>query len=1140
MSSSSSLCPHMSSSSLCPHMSSSSLFPHMSSSSLCPHMSSSSSLCPHMSSSSSLCPHMSSSSSLCPHISSSSSLCPHMSSSSSLCPHMSSSSSLCPHMSSSSSLCPHMSSSSSVSSSSLYPHMSSSSLCPHMSSSSSLCPHMSSSSSLCPHMSSSSLCPHMSSSSSLCPHMSSSSSLCPHMSSSSSLCPHMSSSSSLYPHMSSSSLCPHMSSSSSLCPHMSSSSSLCPHMSSSSLEGKDEIAFDKGVVVEVIQKNLEGWWFIRHQDKEGWAPASYLKKVKEEFSSQRKKSTASPVEIIGNIMEISNLLNNKKEVDGPLVAQPEDGPLVAQHEDGPLVGPPEDGPLVGPPEDGPLVGQPEDGPLVARRQISLLLPCTERGTNVTAACPTTPPPLQDAKSKTASPTHPASPASPTHPASPASPTHLASPASSTHPASPASPTHPASPAVARIAPHRVEIGSPVLRQKPPPRRDTTLGFQLPCPPEPPTVEAEYYTIAEFQSCISDGISFNGGQKAEVIEKNSGGWWYVQIGEREGWAPCSYIDKRKKPNLNRRTSTLTRPKVPPPAPPVKKQDSAETPSSPGSEGPESPVWAGQPVYEEPEYDVPAIGDLDMESEFEFLRAGGSLVDCEDQNPSSSDKPDLGSSLARSFQDRNGGECIYENEGFRPFLPEAPKGPTSVVAVETVRSASSLTTPGNELKIHLNHKAQESPTTPKSTSSESTPDLTRRAGPPRDREVGGKTGSSSGKSACKPKPVVRPKPQLTKASGADKVDTLRRRPAGQPRSCGEASKGEDSETASVVSSSDSSSSRSTSDLSSTPSKGSRGGDFDPESVPRAGMYRATDSYEKVRDAEISFPAGAEVEAVEKQEGGWWYVRWGEVEGWAPAYFLEPVDSPDDAAGSETDSGPSSSVPETPGSLRKSDSLEKNERRVRALNNLNQINLKRATPPVPAKPPGGLGFFKPPGGSKPAGFFAGFSAFKHQSAGGGGGGAKRQQVVRPQSVYISAPMALVPGSPRLRRNESLGAADPPRSSGPPLRRHASFGPTPTDSPDSAARVATSHGDFQGRRSGSAFSPDAPVSTVTPKPNVDRLYVSIADYHGDEETMGFPEGTSLEVLERNPNGWWYCKVLDSGRPRKGWVPSNYLEVKH
>lgn len=28
-------------------------------------------------------------------------------------------------------------------------------------------------------------------------------------------------------------------------------------------QGKDEVSFEKGVTVEVIQKNLEGWWFIR-------------------------------------------------------------------------------------------------------------------------------------------------------------------------------------------------------------------------------------------------------------------------------------------------------------------------------------------------------------------------------------------------------------------------------------------------------------------------------------------------------------------------------------------------------------------------------------------------------------------------------------------------------------------------------------------------------------------------------------------------------------------------------------------------------------------------------------------------------------------------------------------------------------
>uniref|UniRef100_A0A3B3U8B8 SH3 and PX domain-containing protein 2A n=1 Tax=Poecilia latipinna TaxID=48699 RepID=A0A3B3U8B8_9TELE len=785
-----------------------------------------------------------------------------------------------------------------------------------------------------------------------------------------------------------------------------------------SSEGKDEIAFEKGVIVEVIQKNLEGWWFIRYQDKEGWAPASYLKKVKDDLSP-RKKTVTGPVEIIGNIMEISNLLNKKALSEKNVQTD----------------------------------GVPES--------------------------------------------------------------------------------------------------SPVLRQKPPPRRDATLGFQLPSPPEPPAVEAEYYTIADFQSCISDGISFNGGQKAEVIEKNSGGWWYVQIGEKEGWAPCSYIDKRKKPNLNRRTSTLCRPKVPPPAPPVKKQDSVETapPSSPGSDAPESPVSPSGPVYEEPEYDVPAIGDLDLESEFEFLRGESSLVDFKNEETSSekgshlSSKPSPASSLhsasfklGESFEDGQeaegeaGGEeeCIYENDGFLPFR-ETPErqgsrdsnlSKTSVLSDngKTANQASGGWRPaGNRLKIDLNgtppSARSEEASSPKSASSESTPDLSR---PKKDNEESKMTSFT--KSSSKLRPVVRPKPQLAKASSAEKMDisTLRRqlRPTGQLKN-GTKSKGEDSETASVISSEDSFSSQSTSDLSSIYSKGSRG----ESDMDGFNLYRTTDPYEKVQDSELSFPAGVVVEVLEKQESGWWYIRWGDAEGWAPTYFLEPARQQDDMGEYE-----SYGTPTKPGCLSKSNSLEKNEQRVRVLNNIN-LNLKKVMPPIPSKPPGGL--------SKPASLF---SSLKQNST-------KQQQVVRPQSVFISAPIR-DGASPAvsLRRNESLNSTDNPRVS-PTVRRNASFGAVPRSLPsNNRNRSGTGSSESLGL---SSPKNALPVSPVKPKPhiihnNLREVYVSIADYHGDEETMGFPEGTSLEVLERNPNGWWYCKILDNGRPRKGWVPSNYLEKKH
>uniref|UniRef100_A0A8C4QY65 SH3 domain-containing protein n=1 Tax=Eptatretus burgeri TaxID=7764 RepID=A0A8C4QY65_EPTBU len=65
-------------------------------------------------------------------------------------------------------------------------------------------------------------------------------------------------------------------------------------------------------------------------------------------------------------------------------------------------------------------------------------------------------------------------------------------------------------------------------------------------------------------------------------------------------------------------------------------------------------------------------------------------------------------------------------------------------------------------------------------------------------------------------------------------------------------------------------------------------------------------------------------------------------------------------------------------------------------------------------------------------------------------------------------------------------------------------------------------------------------PMPHSGDVYVAIADYAGDDETLGFDEGVSLEVIERHPNGWWYCKLLD-GRceDSEGWAPSNYLERK-
>nr|XP_036857143.1 SH3 and PX domain-containing protein 2A isoform X2 [Manis javanica] len=854
-------------------------------------------------------------------------------------------------------------------------------------------------------------------------------------------------------------------------------------------QSKDEIGFEKGVTVEVIRKNLEGWWYIRYLGKEGWAPASYLKKAKDDLP-MRKKNLAGPVEIIGNIMEISNLLNKKASGDK---------------------------------ETPPAEGEGPEAP-ITKKEISLPILCNASNGNALGVPERT-------VSKLAQ----------------------------------------GSPAVARIAPQRAQISSPNLRTRPPPRRESSLGFQLPKPPEPPSVEVEYYTIAEFQSCISDGISFRGGQKAEVIDKNSGGWWYVQIGEKEGWAPASYIDKRKKPNLSRRTSTLTRPKVPPPAPPSKPREAEEGPAG-ASESRDSPLKLR---YEEPEYDIPAFGfDSEPEPSEEPTEESGAG----DKQPAQPHRPSPVSSLQRAHF-RVGGssedvaleeETIYENEGFRPCAEDtlsarcssrdsdSPGGsPLSLARKNSPKSGSPKSSSLLKLKVEKNAQAELGKnhssssfsssitinTTCSSSSSSSSSSLSKNSGDLKPRsasdagirgtpKVGAKKDAElkAGLTSCaRAKPSVRPKPFLnrTESQSQEKMDisTLRRqlRPTGQLRGGLTGSKSEDSELPPKT-------------AFEGPNEGSRRGSADLITLPattspcpikkglegQATNYRTCSAYQKVQDSEISFPAGVEVQVLEKLESGWWYVRFGELEGWAPSHYLVLGENEQpDPSGQEPDAITSKSKQHEG----KSDSLEKIERRVQALNTVNQN--KRATPPIPSKPPGGFSKTSAAG------------AVKMRNG-------VRQVAVRPQSVFASPPPKDSNLSCALRRNESLTATDGLRG----VRRNSSFSTARSAAAEPKGRLAE-RAPSQG--SDTPLLPTQrngiPVSPVRPKPieksqfihnNLKDVYVSIADYEGDEETAGFQEGVSMEVLERNPNGWWYCQILDGVKPFKGWVPSNYLEKKN
>ena len=44
-------------------------------------------------------------------------------------------------------------------------------------------------------------------------------------------------------------------------------------------EEEDEVSFKRGIVLDVLQKSLDGWWVVKIEKKIGLAPATFLKKV---------------------------------------------------------------------------------------------------------------------------------------------------------------------------------------------------------------------------------------------------------------------------------------------------------------------------------------------------------------------------------------------------------------------------------------------------------------------------------------------------------------------------------------------------------------------------------------------------------------------------------------------------------------------------------------------------------------------------------------------------------------------------------------------------------------------------------------------------------------------------------------------
>ncbi|XP_078355751.1 uncharacterized protein LOC144640514 [Oculina patagonica] len=99
------------------------------------------------------------------------------------------------------------------------------------------------------------------------------------------------------------------------------------YMTTHSYEAKkeDEISFDIGVNLQVIEKTLDGWWRVIYMNKEGWAPAVYLKRVgvaTGNSPTSLRRLSAMGMQLRDETRDFEEVLNTEGQLGGASLLTP--------------------------------------------------------------------------------------------------------------------------------------------------------------------------------------------------------------------------------------------------------------------------------------------------------------------------------------------------------------------------------------------------------------------------------------------------------------------------------------------------------------------------------------------------------------------------------------------------------------------------------------------------------------------------------------------------------------------------------------------------------------------------------------------------------------------------------------------------
>ncbi|XP_030218337.1 SH3 and PX domain-containing protein 2B isoform X3 [Gadus morhua] len=719
---------------------------------------------------------------------------------------------------------------------------------------------------------------------------------------------------------------------------------------------QDEIDLEKGMVVEVIQRNLEGWWKIRYQGREGWAPASYLTKVDMQAQKQSAggAANASTSDLEGASRQ--NQLNNGAK-------DPQKEPKLSPFSEG----------------------------------------------------------------------------------------------------------------------SKLKMG---LRQRPPPRRDLTIprGANLPKPPVPPQVEEEFYTIADFQTTIPDGISFQAGLKVEVIEKNSSGWWYIQIEDKEGWAPITFIDKYKK------TSSALRPNFLAPLPNEMEKLRLEDGNAAAAAAAASAASAPEDSWSKPLPDEPgaATAEAFARPKLRDWKSGGSKGSSalfSEPLPPAPSAPPLEEKPALPPRRESINKGLEAEPPERPKaelckpLPPKPPAPGALGGPKPPAPPALLALGGPKVPPPFR---QERPAEPKKEDKNKALHLKNEMG----LECGHKISAKEVKKFnLKPVPKQPPKPRAEppeeNPEPAGPALFMKPKPGVRPKPVPSAKPEAPAENRLDIT-----------NLRSKlrPAKPAEPGAPEAGSHPAPGPPPPSSSHPSppLGPAPKHFPSPALLNNGKHADEPRLPPK--QLNGHAHESSPPPA-KPGPPPHKEQPQRPPALAPRRPPPPKKTDPSSPTE-------------TPRTPPHFPKEAPEAPKPELPPQSRPPP-------------------PKPKAFVLPPPPREREEPKAFVlPPPPREREEpKAFMLPPPPREREEPKANKMPIPPKP--------QLKTK-------------KPAPPRDKLPPlvrEAGRDQLYLAVADFEGDEQTAGFKVGTVFEVMEKNGSGWWFCK--NAGEEHEGWIPSNYLSKK-